>query len=437
MIAFLFTFITGFLFIRTFLSDVKSKFLIISLSIAFGIALESFLVSLLMYLGICNTFSCLFSVLALLFLSIFYAYKKKIVLSFDKSEKCNKILSLTFIIVFILNMLLVAIRISKEPQGAWDGMFIWNLHTKFFYILLNNSQDWKLFFNDTLSMYHPDYPLLLPFYNLKNQILNFSGYSNIIPLITSFLFYIGVLTGVMGFLQEVANKKTALIAGIVLMSQKIFIWEGVSQYADIPLSLYILSSFGCLFLFDKYKHNIYIFFAFFFAASAAFCKNEGILFLLIFSVIFALFMRNISKKAVILGCLLPLFCLLYFKIFIYSKSDLFQNLNLTLFISKILNVTKIQNILENNLYNLVNSWNIVIITILILIFGYKKINKLQIMIFLTLVAVFLGYMVIYLISPYDIGWHLATSSIRVMAQYLPLFVFLIFTIFGNTKNNLI
>ena len=426
MIAFVFTFLMGFLFIKTFLYEIKSRFLLISLSLAFGIAIESLVTSILIYIGFNNLFSIAASTAALFLTSLFFALRKKISPLKKNYSSSDFILKLLFILMFIINIILLFIHILKEPQGSHDGMFIWNLHTKFFYMLSQTGQSWKLFFNDAISVYHLDYPLLLPLYNYKNQMLNVSGYSDIIPLITSILFYIAILTGTTGLIKELNNQKNALIAGIVLMSVKPFIWESSTQCADIPLSLYILLSAGGLFLYQKYQNNFYVFLSFFFAGSAAFCKNEGILFFLVFLTVVLIFLKQANKKMILLGCILPIICLLYFKIFIYSKSDLFENQNFSLIISKILDFQNTKIILLHYLNNLINLWNLVLAALIIFIKQDKPLNNITKMSFLLIFIIFISYFIIYLITPNDINWHLTTSSMRLTVQYIPLFVFLIF-----------
>lgn len=45
--------------------------------------------------------------------------------------------------------------------------------------------------------------------------------------------------------------------------------------------------------------------------------------------------------------------------------------------------------------------------------------------FLTLVLLVLGYIFVYLITPYDLSWHLATSLTRLLYHVYPSVIFLI------------
>lgn len=430
---YIYTFLLGFFVIRNFLPQLQNKFLIIGLSVSSGILLESFLTFLLMTFNLNNKYIIISLLLLLLFVLIFGAYKKeKDTASKPEPEKVNKFVMVSFIFTIIISVLLIAFHIIKEPEGSWDAMFIWNFRSKFFFMLSQMNLDWRTFYNPVMDWTHLDYPVLLPVYNYVNHLI--SGiYNNLINLLTAIIIALAVITSLIGGVKEFRGINNALIAGIVLVCSKAFLWESMTQCADVILSLLILNSFITLFLYEKYKDNSYLFFAFFFASSCAFCKNEGILFFILFFILSLFFVENKNKKIIFTAILLPLLCLIYTKLFLYGKSDLAENQSLNIIISNLFNINRFQTIMINYLNNLFNLLVPVFVLILALFTGLtkeKQYNSLKKMLLFLFAFVFIGFLIVYMISPRDLIWHLTTSSMRLCVQYIPLMIFAIFMCFN-------
>lgn len=428
ILSFLITFILGFLTSSLLFKNLKNIFLKIAVSFGLGFILEAFLLFLILISNIKSNWNIIFLSIILLYIAIscFIIKKKNLSIFNHENNKENKPLFILFISTLFFSFYEIILHFIKEPSGSWDGHFIWNFHTRFFYSLYSNEMNYTHFFNNTIKWTHLDYPLLLPMYNLKTFILtNTNSYS--FGAITSVLFFIMITFLLIGTIEEISDRKNALIAGLILISTKSFLWESGTQCADIPLSFLFLAPFCFLLLYNKYGEKNFLITAFFFASASAFCKNEGILFFFIFT-IFYLFLNKFSNlKNILYGIIIPLFFVLYFKLFIYSQSDLFTQKNM------MISIGKLKYILEYLFWNLSNFINLIIIGIFSFFTGkrnneiYNNTKKLMI---LTLIFLTIGYISIYLISPHDITWHLSTSSIRLMTQGVPLFILLIFLSFN-------
>lgn len=438
---FLLTFLSGFLLTKLFLPEIRSKMLVFGYSLGMGISIEAILMFAVLnvsypfqksvFLGI--------EVLIIIFLCLYLFRRMKGSINFqnnvsetdsEKASFCKK-----YLIFFIAAMLFVTAELffhfAKEPYGSWDGMFIWNLHAKFLYVLYENSMNYKDFFNLVMEWSHIDYPLLLPLYNYKNHLL-YNSYNILLPVISAFVIFLASVFTLTGSIKEIVNMKNALIAGIVLLATKAFVWESMTQCADVILGLYILLSAVSLCLAEKYNNNKFVSFAFFFAASAAFCKNEGILFFCVFVFLYLLFIKK-NVKFILIGCLIPLICVLYSKVFLYGKSDLFSDRSLIEIIGKLCDFSGYKLIVLHYIGNTENLINLVILFVLGVLSGQRQdvlSTKSKLILVSLTVLIFAGYFVIYLISPNDLNWHLASSSMRLTVHYTPLIIYLIFAVFN-------
>src|SRR5579871_2078431 len=130
-----------------------------------------------------------------------------------------------------------------HPHGdGWDAFAIWNLHARFLFF---NGANWHEGFSALIPWSHPDYPLLLP-----GAIANFWIFlgrdSPAVPALISLLFTFitaGVLFAALDLLR---GRTAAALAVTALLATPSFIEIGTSQYADVPLSYFFLSTSALL-----------------------------------------------------------------------------------------------------------------------------------------------------------------------------------------------
>jgi len=426
------TFVTGYLTVMILLPEITDRLFRISLALASGVVIGSVLTFAVVCFQLPKQEIILpISEIILTAVLLFFLKRRRINI-FSEKTGGNLLLNIAFGIVLVMSFSLLLLHFYKDLHGSWDGIFIWNLHSKFLYTLYQSGEPFKILFNSALNWSHVDYPLLLPIYNYKLHLLSHS-YNFINPVITGIIFYISVILALTGGIKILINKKNALIAGMILMTIPVFLCESGTQCADVPLSLFILLTFIMLFLYEKFQSKNYLFFTGLFAASAAFTKNEGILFLLVFSVLYFVINRKADKKAYLQGTLIPLICVLYSKIFLFSQNDIFYQMTISDIWSRLTDFSRWKTVSQYYLFNI--KTNILLISVLLFSFltGVRKVfqkNKNILILILTLFIVFTAYTTIYLITPRDLNWHLETSSFRLIVQYIPLIVFFIFISFN-------
>ncbi len=131
--------------------------------------------------------------------------------------------------------------VARTPYGEWDGWAIWNLRAAF---LSAGTDHWRDGFTPILQWSHPDYPLLLPasvarLWSVADvrsafgpQLLGISA------VVSTALVMAGSVLRRAGFLGM------ALALSLLLIPN--YLHWGVSQTADVPLGLYMLIAVASL-----------------------------------------------------------------------------------------------------------------------------------------------------------------------------------------------
>jgi hypothetical protein len=333
-----------------------------------------------------------------------------------------------------------------EPHGAWDAWAIWNLRARYIFF---GGQEWKnVFFVQNLWS-HPDYPLLLPSFIASFwTILNNS--TKMVPALTAFSFYISTVALFFSSLWKSRGINHALVGSTLFVSAIEFINVSSDQYADVPLSFYFLASCVLLYITEtENDQNLLLYLLGFVAGLAVWDKNEGISFVISLLFVKLLFILLASRKSqinaksflqlikIMGGMLIPLIIVEIYKISFPFTNDLIGGQSFTLIISKITDFGRYNQIFNALWGQFINfgGWNyslgmFPILFVYSLIVGKSYLNQSENIaftkLFLILGITFLQYMCIYLITPYDLAWHLSTSVNRLVVQLFPSFLFVLF-----------
>jgi Dolichyl-phosphate-mannose-protein mannosyltransferase len=171
------------------------------------------------------------------------------------------------------------LRWMVHPHGeGWDAFAIWNLHARFLF----RSDHWRDGLSALIPWSHPDYPLLLP-----AAIAHFWGVlgkeSTWVPAIIGVGFSFATVGLLYAALSVLRGQASALLGGLALLSTPFFVEQGTSQYADVPLSFFFLA---VMVLLQLYAHRPLDqpqlglpWLAGVAAGFAVWTKNEGILYL--------------------------------------------------------------------------------------------------------------------------------------------------------------
>lgn len=340
--------------------------------------------------------------------------------------------SLIWITLFVVSAILFTsffwIDSVKYPHGKYDAWTIWNVVARFVY---RGGENWQGTFLRPYT--HPDYPFLLAMSNattwtLLNKEVTYG------PILLAFFFMLSLVGLLFGLLNELRDSKQASIAAILLMTQPVVAYHGMSLIADLPETFYFLASAGLMPLFLSHRDKSLAVIAGLMAGLAAWTKNEGMAFAavnLIAWVGIGIFLKErLLIRNFLFGISLPMLVVILFKILLAPQNDLLaenQNILAQLFV-----LPRYIMIIKHAAGDL---WNFGIqpvpiaaaLFIYMLLAGRTR-NSIQVMLpaMFAVSAQLLVYFFIYVITPLDLEWHLGSSLGRLYLHLFPLALLCLF-----------
>jgi hypothetical protein len=344
---------------------------------------------------------------------------------------------------FTLSLIGALYRCLKElatnPHGTgWDAFAIWNLHARF---LFRGGEHWRDCFSSLIPWFHPDYPLLLP-----ASIAHFWNYlgreTTAVPAALAFAFTFSVLALLVSAVSVLQGRNQGLLAGLMLLGTPSFLRQGMSQYADVPLSFFLIAAIVLLVLADRTpQSNSLVALSGFMAGCAAWTKNEGLLFLVSFALARLVILarrenwaRCLRQMSPLAATLIPILLLIvYFKIVVAGPGELFSNSRMMQL--KAIDPHRYWMIVRWFLKDFLRfgGWLLIPGTLLIIAYAVT-LGKSPGATFRSgaatsacaLVLTATGYFAVYVITPYDLRWHLMWSLDRLFMQLWPSALFLVF-----------
>lgn len=330
-----------------------------------------------------------------------------------------------------------ALAVDRMPHGSWDAWAIWNTHARF---LFRDGSDWR---DDIQYSYHSDYPLLTSaltarFWRYAGQEVPDAGALPGIVLALSGVAIVALT------LSELRAASTGVLFALLLLGTPFYLWHAGSQYADGPLSFFILSTIALLCLYTEHNSDRRLLvLAGFTAGCAGWTKNEGALFIVACCVALLLPVGRAQSKVVerfvafSAGLVFPLATIILFKVTIFGRNDLIHFQSDT--IAKILDLGRHRMIVASYVTKFVSfgEWTVSPFLPLLLLIGVRGINR-QVMrsfgwVTGTIVVglLLMGYYFVYLVTPIDLQVHLNTSLDRLFLQVWPSMILLAGLVCGN------
>jgi 4-amino-4-deoxy-L-arabinose transferase-like glycosyltransferase len=331
----------------------------------------------------------------------------------------------------------------QDPHGQFDAFATWNLRARFLY---SGGQYWKNFtFRANSSS---DYPLLLPASVARSW--EFIGReTQWIPIAIGLLFTFATIGIVLVSISRLRGERQGLLAGLILMGTPFFIRHGASQYADVPLSFFFVATVALLFFHAEAPSQIYfLILAGMAAAFSAWTKNEGILFLMLFFLLHSVVTTLVKPRrswvrevgGLLMGAVPVSVVILIYKALIASSNGLLAAQGLGLSVQKLLDISRYRLVISRfgrELFSF-GEWSATVGRVLpFLLFFYflllgasvkkKDVAATSIAVLLP-VFMMLGHFFAYILSPYDLAWHLDSSLNRLLLQLWPLAIFAYFVI---------
>jgi dolichyl-phosphate-mannose-protein mannosyltransferase len=363
----------------------------------------------------------------------------------------HRVVTGAFVIALCAALYSGLLRPWAYPHGdGWDAFAIWNLHARFLFL---GGPHWRDGFTSLIPWSHPDYPLLLPA-SIAHFWIYLSHDDPRVPASIAFCFTFATVGVLYSALSILRGRAQAMLGAIALLATPSFIEQGAWQYADVPLSFFYLATIVLLCLHDERTQDAsspppagLLALAGVAAGFAAWTKNEGVLFL--GAIILARQLTSLrahptalqgtkiafaSHSGLLLAGSAPVFLLIiYFKHWIAPPGDLFSDPSSML--HKVLDLSRYGAIVKWYVKDFFRFGHWLLIPGSLLLVGlYLGAGKEEQRVtqpglrtsVLALALTLAGYFAVYLITPYDIYWHLRFSLGRLFLQLWPATVFLFF-----------
>ena len=382
-------------------------------------------------------------------------------------------------VVFIVSLLGTGSYLLRRQQGDWDAWMMYNRAARFIY---RDQIHWLESFSRQMDpIFHADYPLLLAL-NVTSGWETLGTESAYVQMIQSALFALAALGIFVSALASLKSIGQAALGLIIFWGTPTLVNEGAREMADLPVAFFILATVILIYFYFVYKKPTLIALAGLTAGLAAWTKNEGTLFVvgvvvalvvafmfgsefinplkppssaagtppranenLVSSRLSAVFsqcrdfvvnFKNNFLPALLrfsLGLVFPFAITIFFKLFLAPPSDVLRGTATAA--QKILAISRHLEILQFTGREFLNfgGWTNLIgiipaLIIYFLLFRLPAAKELRpaYLVGITILAVqLLGDYGVYLITPYDLTWHLSYSIERIVLQIFPVIAFLI------------
>jgi len=317
-------------------------------------------------------------------------------------------------------------RTLVEPHGGWDAWAIWNLKARFF---VRGGEAWTRMLSPVLDWAHPDYPLLLP--STIARWWSYAGSESFVWPALAALVSAAAMAGLMWeALRLLRSGTAAAVALLCLAGTYGLAGQAASQYAEAPLALFMAASLACLVLAERTGGRGPLVLAGACAGFAAWTKNEGLLFIPVLAAAWLLAGRRwrtpkltaVEFAWMVVGALPGLAAVAVLKLSIPGGNDLVTGLGAGALAAKLADPQRYWMILKT--FTL-ESLKLVMPAALLAAWGlsgFRRSSDNQRGALLCLVAaagMLLGYGLVYLLTPYDLAWHLSTSASRLLMGVWP------------------
>jgi hypothetical protein len=338
--------------------------------------------------------------------------------------RSQKVFFLCFLTLFACACLSYWLQSRTYPQGQWDAWAIWNLRARF---LFRAGDQWRMAFSSKQLWSHPDYPLLVPAMVVRTWI--YTGTEQLAaPMQIAALFTFATVGVLVSGLYVITGLEKALVSGIVLLGTASFIKLGTLQSADIGICYFILAALVLLQLEERLPTSA-ILLTGTVAGLAAWTKNEGLLFFVLFLVA-----RKITRRPILsflLGALFVLVLVAVFKTTLVPSNYLFRQESgglladvrdpsryLLIVVGFVYQILKFGGLHPNPLIGLAAAFALA---------GAKGRPGARTAA-LILAGVSGGFFLTYLITPFDLAWHIGSSLDRLLLQLWPAALLILFMI---------
>ena len=334
-----------------------------------------------------------------------------------------------FRIAALIALALVAADFSQSlaanPDGGYDAAAIWNLRARH---LAAGAAAWHNAVSSSAGANHPGYPLLVSGFIARTWTL-FGDFRSSTPAALSGIFTLSTVAALAASVWMLAGEALGWLAALVLLATEGFVSQASIQYADIPLSFYLLASVAVLAIAQARQWPPpLVLLAGLLAGMAAWTKNEGLPFLaLIFAA--ALWRGGVRSAKWLAAGIAPMLILtLAFKFRLVQGTESMFPSTLSQALKMMADFSRWSEIIASfarNFWELGFFWAhpLLLMAILAWACGFAPEARSRWWLFLAPIGLLAADFGIYLITMSGLIWHLGTSNNRVIVQVWPALLF--------------
>lgn len=323
------------------------------------------------------------------------------------------------------------------PHGEWDAWAQWNLRARFFVRGLEDGA-WHQAFAQVLAWSHPDYPPLVP--TSVARLWTYAGSETVWgPMaLAAIVAACTVLAAGFSAGRHRGAARGCLAAAAILACPS-FVRYAASQCADIPLGFFMLAAFVAWSFAEQ--HRLWLALAGLSAALAAWTKNEGLAFFVVFVAAFTLERLwsagwiGLKDLAVVLSGGVPILLLvIVFKQTLAPASYFVEEQSLGQAWASLIDPGRAQLIgssMARELW-LTGAAAVGVIPFLCAFAAVRGVRapapaaaRAAVPVMVAMTAI---YAVAYMVTPKDLAWQLKTSIDRLVVQIVPTLAWSIMTI---------
>jgi hypothetical protein len=409
----------------------------VSLAVGLGTGITSCLFFVLVWVGILNRGLLWGCELAALGGALFLLFRRKREPHPPVQAQANSpwiwILRAAAVLALCTFVLDFSEETSANPNGEYDAVTIWNLRARY---LSGGTDTWRYSVSAQMAAgmtgaSHPGYPLLNSAFIARTWVMAEDNSASV-PAGLSLVFTLATLGLLAGAVASASSEILGLLAVLVLLATEAFVSQASFQYADIPLSFYILAASAVLATAAgrRWPPGLIVL-AGLFAGLAAWTKNEGLPFALLacLVVVWRAGVRSGAWMAV--GAAPGAVLTLALKFWLATGGEkMFPNgageaIRLVADPSRWIEIVRS---FATNLGQLGALWwahPLLLLAILAFALGFvsSEERRSRLWLLAPLAGLLAADFGIYLISTTGLGWHLSTSNNRLIVQVWPAFLF--------------
>lgn len=319
---------------------------------------------------------------------------------------------------------------AMQPHGTWDAWAIWNVRARF----LVRAEDWTAAFR--VERGQPDYPLLLPL-TVARFWTALGTETTRVPVGVAVAFFAATVSVLGLAVARWRGPERGWLAALVCVAAPFFAEHGISQDADVVVSLFLLITIVA-FSYRARAPRRALILAGWSAALAAWTKNEGLLLLALLTPA-TIFVERGSARAIrersvafLTGVLPVAATVALFKTALAPPSQLFKRQG----------ETTLDRIQDPGRYQLIAAeyWEsarefagplLVLVPIYVILMGARRRHLPSGMrpALLALALMPVGYFAIYVIAPFPLDTYLDYSLRRLLLHLWPSALFALFVAF--------